>query len=383
MSQYTDTVHSLGSTGYPSAQNSVDRWVGLSNLSRYLLGSSTLSELLERASCSIVEILGIDYVRIMTKETNGHFYYRSTYLKGIGSIKGSEKSPVPDIAETVLQQITQAKPALMPCLVDSKLSLDEHLAFFEGEYKYIWIVSLSVDSQEIGFLEFGKRNAKEGDLYLINSTQLVELIAGQLSNAIFRIKLNDRLSTTSVEMVKALTKALEVRDSDSGSHCQNIANLAKQLARKMGCTEPESLNIYWAALLHDIGKIGVEDKILRKPAKLNEDEWQIIKKHPEIGAKIVQGLTGLNEVAPLILCHHEHMDGSGYPKGLKGDQIPLGARIISVVDSFSAIVEGRVYQPKRAIHEAIETLIQQKGTQFDPLIVDTFIQMIKERDFII
>jgi putative nucleotidyltransferase with HDIG domain len=184
-------------------------------------------------------------------------------------------------------------------------------------------------------------------------------------------------------MVKALTKALEARDNDSGVHSQNMAAISSQLARRMGRSEQESQEIYWAALLHDIGKIGVEDRILRKPDRLNADEWQVIKKHPEIGAKIVQGMTGLDAVAPLILCHHERMDGSGYPKGLKGEQIPFGARIIAVVDSFSAIIEGRVYQPKRAVQDAIDELVSKRGSQFDSDVVDNLILMIKERAFIV
>jgi putative nucleotidyltransferase with HDIG domain len=240
----------------------------------------------------------------------------------------------------------------------------------------VWLVPLSANSQNLGFLVVGKEDSSMVGQYLIESTHLVDLIAGQLTNAIFRVRLNQRLSDTTLEIVRALTKALEVRDIDSSIHSQHMANLSNRLAHQMGCSGEESLDIYWAALLHDIGKIGVEDAILHKPGPLTEDEWRIMRKHPQIGAKIVQGMTGLDSIAPLILMHHERMDGSGYPNGLKGDQISLGGRIIAVVDSYTAIVEGRVYREKRAHHEAIEELNRLKGSKFDSTVVDAFIKMV-------
>jgi putative nucleotidyltransferase with HDIG domain len=382
MSQYTNTVHSITSAGMSSAQSSVDRWVGLSNLNRYLLGSNTLNDLLERATRSVVEILDLTFAKVMILETDGRYYSRMTYCEKIGAIESMEHTPILPEAEKLLEEIVKTQPPLMPFPAEKGFITEDRLLFLEEGEQTIWLVPLAVNMQMIGFLELGSINVKESDLYLINSTHLVELVAGQLSNAIFRIKLNEKLSNTSGEMVRALTKALEARDNDSGMHSQNMASISNQLARRMGLSEKDSLEVYWAAMLHDIGKIGVEDRILRKPEKLNPDEWQVIRKHPEIGAKIVQGMTGLDAVAPLILCHHEHIDGSGYPKGLKGDQIPLGARIIAVVDAFSAIVEGRVYQPKRAVMDAIDELEQQKGVQFDSVIVDTLVEMIKERTFI-
>ena len=242
----------------------------------------------------------------------------------------------------------------------------------------IWLVPLSANKKNLGFLFIGKEKLLKADRYLIEATHLVDLIAGQLSNAILRVKLNERLCGTTLEIVQALTKALEVRDIESGTHSQHMAILSNQLAHLLGCSEKESLDIYWAALLHDIGKIGVEDKILHKPGPLTEEEWHFMKKHPQIGAKIVQGMTGLDSVAPLILMHHERIDGSGYPNGLKGTQIPLGARIIAVVDSYTAMIDGRNYQQKRTHLQAIAELNRLKGIAYDLKVVDTFAQMIAD-----
>jgi HD-GYP domain-containing protein (c-di-GMP phosphodiesterase class II) len=171
-----------------------------------------------------------------------------------------------------------------------------------------------------------------------------------------------------------LTNALEARDSNSKIHSEHMANLSAKLAKYLDCSEKETLDIYWAALLHDIGKIGVSDQILHKPGPLNDDEWKMMRNHPQIGARIVQGMTGLDSIAPLILMHHERMDGSGYPKGLQGEQIPIGARIIAVVDSYTAITEGRNYREKRT--HAIAELILGKGVLFDARVVDEFIRMV-------
>jgi putative nucleotidyltransferase with HDIG domain len=383
MSQYTNTSQPLTSTDHSRAQSSVDRWVGLSNLNRYLLGSNTLSDLLERATRSIVEILELTFAKVMILEPDGHYYSRMTYCDTIGAIENLDHIPVLHESEMLFVKLARANTPLLPYRMESGFVSENRLQFLDEGEQTIWLVPLAVNSQEIGILELGSQEVKESDLYLINSTHLVDLVAGQLSNAIYRIKLNEKLTNTSGEMVRALTKALEVRDSDSGLHSQNMATISNQLARRMGCSEQESLNIYWAALLHDIGKIGVEDKILHKPGKLDAMEWEMIRKHPEIGAKIVKGMTGLDAVAPLILYHHERMDGSGYPKRLKGDQIPLGARILAVVDTFSAIIEGRVYQPKRLVQEAVDTLKQESGIHLDGAVVDALIQMIQERAFIV
>ena len=383
MSQYTNTSQPSTPSEHSRAQSSVDRWVGLSNLNRYLLGSNTLSDLLERATRSIVEILELTFAKVMILEPDGHYYSRMTYCDTIGAIENLDHTPVLPETEMLFVNLARTKTPLLPYRMGEGFVSEDRLLFLEEHDQSIWLVPLSVNSQSIGILELGSQQVKESDLYLINSTHLVDLVAGQLSNAIYRVKLNERLTNTSGEMVRALTKALEVRDTDSGLHSQNMATISNQLARRMGCSEKESLNIYWAALLHDIGKIGVEDRILHKPGKLDEAEWEIIKKHPEIGAKIVIGMTGLDEIAPLILSHHERMDGSGYPGGLKGNQIPLGARIIAVVDTFSAIIEGRVYQPKRVIQDAVATLVQERDIHLDADVVDGLIQMIQEREIIV
>ncbi len=377
MSNYIESTNSYKKGVFKiSAQNSVSRLVGLSNLSRYLLGSNTLKELMSRSARSIIEILNMDFVRIITYELTGHYCCRITSNKDSSGLGHGYDTYEPYEAETVYDSIRATIPALTPVLLDEVIGPTDRAQLNLPAYNNLWIMSLIVNTQPIGFLILGKKQVSDNDNKLIATTQLVDLIGGQLSNAIYRIRLNDRLSGTSLEMVKALTKTLEARDSESGLHSQHMAGLSQQLALKLNLSENEAQEIYWGALLHDIGKIGIEDRILHKPGPLTDEEWTIMKSHCEIGARIVQGLTGLDNVAPLILAHHERIDGSGYPKGLKGDQIPLGARIIAVVDSYNAMVEGRVYRSSRTHAEAMSELSRVSGVLLDEKVVKAFKAMI-------
>jgi HD-GYP domain-containing protein (c-di-GMP phosphodiesterase class II) len=136
--------------------------------------------------------------------------------------------------------------------------------------------------------------------------------------------------------------------------------------------------LQYGAILHDIGKIGIPDSILKKPFQLNENEWNKIRQHPLIGAEIIAAIPHLAGVAQIVLYHHEHFDGGGYPLGLKGNAIPLAARILAVVDAYGAIVEARVYKAARSHEAAIAELIRCSGTQFDPDVLRSFLRLAKK-----
>jgi putative nucleotidyltransferase with HDIG domain len=377
MTHYIDVIYGPTYSGRTKpAKDSIDRWTGLSNLSRYLLESNTLHDLMERTSKSVVEILDLDFSKIFTLGENGHYYCQGVYSKIPGLILPQLDAQVLLVAEQILKQIAISEPPLTPYYLGEGYSPEECLIISGKAGADLWLVPLSANSQKIGFLLLGKECSTADSRCLIETTHLVDLLAGQLSNAILRVRLNERLSDSTLEIVQALTNALDARDSNSKIHSEHMAKLSAKLAAYLGCSEKETMDIYWAALLHDIGKIGVTDQILHKPGPLTEDEWKTMRKHPQIGARIVQGMTGLDSIAPFILMHHERLDGSGYPSGLCGDQIPMGARIIAVVDSYSAIIEGRDYREKRSHTEALEELIRCKGVLFDDRVVDGFLRLI-------
>lgn len=175
----------------------------------------------------------------------------------------------------------------------------------------------------------------------------------------------------------ALLTALEARDIETQSHSQRVSKYAEQLALGFNMNYSDTMLVRIGALFHDIGKIGIPDRILRKPSRLTPEERQIIQKHPEIGDKIIRSIEGMDEVAEIVRAHHENFNGTGYPDGLAGKDIPIGARITTVTDCFEAMVSPRVYSRGRSVDEAISELKRCTGTQFDPEVVELFLHKIE------
>jgi putative nucleotidyltransferase with HDIG domain len=179
--------------------------------------------------------------------------------------------------------------------------------------------------------------------------------------------------------LQALASALDVRDTETGGHSDRVLEYMELLIEQLGSDESSVAMLRRGALLHDIGKIGVPDNILRKPAPLSEAEWSTMRKHPEFGARIVAGIPFLNDVTTIVRHHHERWDGEGYPDGLAGERIPLGARIFSVSDSFDAMTSDRPYRRALSIDEARAEIARCRMTQFDPVVVDAFMRIPAER----
>ena len=188
------------------------------------------------------------------------------------------------------------------------------------------------------------------------------------------------MDPTTLDQVYALAATVDSRDPSTYGHSKRVSTIVEIIARKMGLAEDEVLNLRAAGLLHDIGKVGVPDAILTKPDKLTAEEYTIIKKHSEEGARIVSRMKGLEYIVPLIRHHHEWYDGKGYPDGIKGEEIPVGARIISIADAFDTMTTTRVYREAIPHEYACEELKRCSGTQFDPALVDTFIQALKDNE---
>ena len=170
--------------------------------------------------------------------------------------------------------------------------------------------------------------------------------------------------------VEALASLVEARDAYTSEHTNEVADLARRIAREMGLEPAEIRLAGMVGKLHDIGKVAIPDAVLQKPGKLTPDEWTQIRQHPVIGAEVVSRIPGLRVTAPGIRSHHERWDGTGYPDGLSGDDIPLTARIVAVADVYNAITTTRVYRPSRSHTEALAELRRCAGSQFDPVVVD-------------
>jgi putative nucleotidyltransferase with HDIG domain len=171
----------------------------------------------------------------------------------------------------------------------------------------------------------------------------------------------------------ALSSALDVRDTETEGHARRVVRYMELIAEGLQVPVEQHATLRRGALLHDIGKIGVPDHILRKPGPLTENEWYTMKTHPDLGAKIIANIPFLQEVAVIIRAHHERWDGNGYPEGLAGERIPQGARIFAVADSFDAMTSDRPYRRGRPLEEALSEIERCAGTQFDPAVVGAFL----------
>ncbi len=217
----------------------------------------------------------------------------------------------------------------------------EELEQFNAEI----FLPLTSNEELIGILALGKKRSAQP--YTQNEELLFSTLANQTAVAIENARLFDELRASFIQSVTALANAIDMRDTYTITHSQQIANWAAKTARQMGCTPAQANEIYLGGLLHDIGKIGIPDSILQKPAGLSEEEWTIVRTHPVLGAELISPIKKLAVVSPMIEYSHERYDGFGYPHGIKGEEIPLGARIIAVVDSFSAMIDERPYKKPR------------------------------------
>ncbi len=221
--------------------------------------------------------------------------------------------------------------------------------------------------------------------YMEQANQLGELagfwVAGLIPGWLF-----DRQKSLLVDLAKAneetiigLVSALDLREHNTKMHSQRVREYTELIADRLGIDEKMKREIGFGALLHDVGKIAVPDQILLKPGKLNDDEWQVMRKHPEAGYRIVKRIGFLKDAAEIVYAHHEQFDGLGYPRGLKGDNIPFGARMFMVADVYDALSSERPYHSPISYEEAAAEIRRLSGSHFDPLVVDTFLSIAPEQ----
>jgi HD-GYP domain-containing protein (c-di-GMP phosphodiesterase class II) len=189
-----------------------------------------------------------------------------------------------------------------------------------------------------------------------------------------RVKqVEEQITALRSSVICAFNQLLDLKDLNTGVHSTRLAEWGMRVGQELGLGEAELQNLEVAALLHDIGKVGIPDAILKKPGRLDAEEYALMKKHPEYGWAVLRMLPGFERAALDILHHHENFDGRGYPAGLRGSEIPVVSRIVSVIDAFDAMVSSRPYRVGLPHQEAVRRLIESSGTQFDTAVVQCFI----------
>jgi putative nucleotidyltransferase with HDIG domain len=236
------------------------------------------------------------------------------------------------------------------------------------------ILSIPLFSQgdALGVLNFGG-DAHEAS-FTPHDRDLVVTLGRHVAVALEKARLVEGLKRTVAESIRALAGAIEAKDHYTRGHSDRVTHYSTLTAQALGMGGPDLDVLVRSAILHDVGKIGVPEAVLHKPGRLNDEEFGHIQRHPAVGVEIVREILAMHETLPIIQCHHERYDGRGYPGGVEGDAIPLGARILAVADTFDAMTSDRPYRKGLSAQTAFEEIERCSGAQFDPAVARAFLE---------
>ena len=236
--------------------------------------------------------------------------------------------------------------------------------------KSVICAPLLVSRQLIGGIEV--LNKTDGSDFSEQDLETLTSVASTTAMAIENTQLHQSVLDAYKSTIKTLAAAIDAKDSYTRGHSQRVMEYTLMGAKYLWFPREELEMLEYAGILHDIGKIGIDDRILRKPARLTDEEWEIMRQHPKIGAEILKEIPFLKEARALILHHHERFDGSGYPNGLKQEDIPMGARLLAIADAFDTMTTDRAYRVRVDVDNALKELYNCLGTQFCPVAMDAF-----------
>jgi HD-GYP domain-containing protein (c-di-GMP phosphodiesterase class II) len=278
------------------------------------------------------------------------------------------------VGEGIAGRVAQTgEPVLLTGEVDDP---DFHVLCVRSNVKDAVVAPLKVNGKTIGVLNL--RNSNGSGTFDEADLDLLQAFADQVAIAIEVARRKQDVENMYVDSVSALAGAVDARDTYTGGHSALVREWSLKLARRMGLDDGRLSELSMGALLHDVGKIGVEDAILRKPGPLTDEEYSQVKMHPILGARILAPLGSRHDIMAMVRHHHERYDGTGYPAGLKGEDIPVEARILSVADSYHAMTSARPYRDALPREVVVKELRKGRGTQFDPHIVDLLLECLDE-----
>ncbi len=258
---------------------------------------------------------------------------------------------------------------------------------FVGAQKTLVVLPLRVIEQNIGYILLGEERTPQREPFDQDKQQLGYNLANQAASAIHRAQLSAQTRADAVELenayeatIEGWSHALDLRDKETEGHTLRVTEMTLRLARVFGFSDEQMTHIRRGALLHDIGKMGIPDSILLKPGTLTPDEWDIMHQHPDYAQMLLAPIHYLEPALAIPYCHHEKWDGTGYPRGLKGEEIPLEARLFAIVDVWDALSSNRPYRAALSKTRVLEYLRHQSGKHFDPQVVRVFLEMLKQEN---
>jgi putative nucleotidyltransferase with HDIG domain len=354
----------------------------LLSVSMELAESLDLDTVLQTAVYGAVKVLGLDTGAIYLLQEDEIML--GATVPGLpdefpASLRRAALADHPHVRRSLESRI----PIFIPDILAVRLTAQEReVAEIRGLASSLYVPVVARDHAE-GVLIVGTQDGKHE--FTQREVDLCRALSAQIGYAIANARLYESVETAARELRSAYdatlegwSRALEMRDEDTAGHTARVTALTLQLAVDLGVPGERMSDIRRGALLHDIGKMAVPDAILQKPGPLDEEEWTLMRRHPEYAYTLLSGIGFLVHALEIPYCHHERWDGSGYPRGLKGAEIPLAARIFAVIDVYDALTSDRPYRHAWTQEAAREHIRSRAGIDFDPAVVDAFLQRIEQ-----
>ncbi len=370
MSLYEETVHHL------------ERLSALREIDRVISASFDLDLTFSTFLHQTIKLLGVDAANILLYNPHIQVLDRVTWLGFFTPLQSKLRLRLGESLAgwAALEQRTLFVPDLT-----SQKDIMTKPELLEGEYFRAYCAHPLISNGQLkGVIEVFSRTEISPDQDWFN---FLDTLAGQLVIAIDKARLFEDLQRSNLELSKAYeatiegwSRALDMRDKETEGHTQRVTEMVLELAELFGVNQPDLVHIRRGAILHDIGKMGIPDRILLKPGPLTEEEWKIMRNHPQYAYEMLSSIEYLRSALDIPYCHHEKWDGSGYPRGLKGEQIPLAARLFAVVDVYDALTSDRPYRKAWPHQAALDFIGEQSGKHFDPDVVKLFLKMMEGKN---
>jgi putative nucleotidyltransferase with HDIG domain len=344
---------------------------------RTLVSTTDTQEVLEQTMKPIVGVLGFDRALIMLMDEKGEYL---EYRYGVGEAPDTMKKirdyriPLDREQNLMIRVLRKKRPMLIRDVRASGLNPANRILADFRPNSFV-ICPLIAEEKAIGILGADRREGKAR--LTTNDVEFLSIFANNIATALQRAGKDDELKSSYVSSVRALVQAIEEKDTYTRGHSERVSTIAVEVARTLGMTETEVKYLRFGSILHDVGKIGIPESIVRSPKSLTQAEFKIIKMHPLKGVEILHPISFIKTHMYLIRSHHERWDGKGYPDGLVGDDIPVGAQIVAVADAFDAMTSSRPYRKGMPPRQAAKEILKNIGTQFSKQIAEAFIHVFE------
>lgn len=348
----------------------------LMSVGQVINSSLGLRRVLEEVMDSLISLMRAERGFLMLREPNGELVVR--IARGIAHVNLNEEAF--KVSRTVVRKVVETNAPVLTTNAQADPRFDGQMSIAAFQLRSILCVPLKLKAEMIGVLYVDNR--AHAGIFKENDLELISAFADQAAVAIDSARLFEDLQESHRELERAYqatlegwVRALDLRDKETEGHTQRVTILTHRLARSMGVSDAELVHMTRGALLHDIGKMAIPDGILLKPGQLTEDERKLIQKHPVYAYEMLSPIDFLVPAIDIPYCHHEKWDGTGYPRGLRQDEIPFTARIFPIIDVWDALTSDRPYR-KAMAHDEVRKLIQaDSGKHFDPLVVEAFLDL--------